>query len=80
MHASSHCTSVHELSQRRLSGVGRCDFPGGGAHILYQSIQKLLPLPLKTRMFICHEYLPNAISSYHRQKVDREALYTGRDR
>ncbi len=40
-------------------GTARCDFPGGDAHILYQSVQKLFSLPLKTRLFLCHDYPPN---------------------
>jgi glyoxylase-like metal-dependent hydrolase (beta-lactamase superfamily II) len=38
------------------SGSARCDFPGGNAHQLYQSIQKLFELPDETRVFICHDY------------------------
>ncbi|MBY6212181.1 MBL fold metallo-hydrolase [Microbulbifer agarilyticus] len=40
-------------------GSARCDFPGGDAHALYQSVQKLLALPEETRMFMCHDYPPN---------------------
>jgi glyoxylase-like metal-dependent hydrolase (beta-lactamase superfamily II) len=40
-------------------GTARCDFPGGDARTLYQSIQRLLALPPETRMFMCHDYLPN---------------------
>ena len=40
-------------------GTARCDFPGGDARTLYQSIQRLLALPSETRMFMCHDYLPN---------------------
>lgn len=38
------------------SGTARCDFPGGDAHTLYQSIQKVLALPDETRIFLCHDY------------------------
>ena len=38
------------------SGTARCDFPGGDAHTLYQSIQKVLALPGETRIFLCHDY------------------------
>lgn len=37
-------------------GTARCDFPGGDAHILYQSIQKVFALPGDTRLFMCHDY------------------------
>lgn len=39
-------------------GTARCDFPGGDAHQLYQSVQKLYQLPDETRVFLCHDYLP----------------------
>lgn len=39
-------------------GSARCDFPGGSAEDLYDSIQKVLSLPDKTRLFICHDYGP----------------------
>lgn len=39
-------------------GTARCDFPGGDAHSLYQSIRKLLSLPEQTRLFMCHDYPP----------------------
>ncbi|MBU0563116.1 MAG: MBL fold metallo-hydrolase [Gammaproteobacteria bacterium] len=37
-------------------GTARCDFPGGDARTLYQSIQKLFALPGDTRVFMCHDY------------------------
>jgi glyoxylase-like metal-dependent hydrolase (beta-lactamase superfamily II) len=37
-------------------GTARCDFPGGDARQLYRSIQKILSLPPKTRLFLCHDY------------------------
>ena len=39
-------------------GTARCDFPGGDARTLYRSIRKLLALPDETRVFLCHDYLP----------------------
>ena len=39
-------------------GTARCDFPGGSAHALYQSVRKLLALPPATRLFMCHDYPP----------------------
>ena len=39
-------------------GTARCDFPGGNAHTLYQSIRRLLALPPATRLFMCHDYPP----------------------
>jgi glyoxylase-like metal-dependent hydrolase (beta-lactamase superfamily II) len=37
-------------------GSARCDFPGGSAATLYQSVQLLFSLPDSTRMFLCHDY------------------------
>jgi len=39
-------------------GTARCDFPGGSAHDLYQSIRRLLAMPPETRLFMCHDYPP----------------------
>jgi glyoxylase-like metal-dependent hydrolase (beta-lactamase superfamily II) len=41
-------------------GTARCDFPGGSAAVLYDSIQRIYRLPDATRLFVCHDYLPNA--------------------
>lgn len=37
-------------------GTARADFPGGDARLLYRSIRRLLSLPDKTRLFLCHDY------------------------
>ena len=37
-------------------GTARCDFPGGSAEALYNSIQKILTLPDETRIFVAHDY------------------------
>ena len=37
-------------------GTARCDFPGGDAESLYDSIQDILSLPNDTRLFMCHDY------------------------
>ena len=37
-------------------GTARCDFPGGSAQDLYNSIQKILALPDETRIFVGHDY------------------------
>ncbi len=38
------------------TGTARTDFPGGDAHCLFASIQKILALPASTRIFLCHDY------------------------
>lgn len=39
-------------------GTARCDFPGGDAGTLYDSIQRIYELPDETRLFMCHDYPP----------------------
>jgi glyoxylase-like metal-dependent hydrolase (beta-lactamase superfamily II) len=39
-------------------GSARCDFPGGNAHELFDSVQRLLALPDETRLYMCHDYPP----------------------
>jgi len=39
-------------------GTARADFPGGDARQLYRSIKRLTSLPRETRLFMCHDYLP----------------------
>jgi glyoxylase-like metal-dependent hydrolase (beta-lactamase superfamily II) len=39
-------------------GTARCDFPGGSAEQLYNSIQRIYALPGSTRLFMCHDYQP----------------------
>lgn len=40
-------------------GTARTDFPGGSAHDLYRSLQKILSLPEDTKIYMCHDYPPN---------------------
>ncbi|MFT6733500.1 MAG: glyoxylase-like metal-dependent hydrolase (beta-lactamase superfamily II) [Polaribacter sp.] len=37
-------------------GTARCDFPGGDAKNLYQSIQRIYALPDPTKVFVGHDY------------------------
>ncbi|WP_394694480.1 MBL fold metallo-hydrolase [Hyphobacterium sp.] len=54
-------------------GTARCDFPGGDARALYQSIQKLFALPDTTRVFLCHDYLPEGRDQYiHQTTIGEE--------
>jgi glyoxylase-like metal-dependent hydrolase (beta-lactamase superfamily II) len=39
-------------------GTARCDFPGGSASTLFQSIKKVLSLPDDTVLYMCHDYPP----------------------
>jgi len=37
-------------------GTARCDFPGGSAQNMYNTIQRIYSLPDETRIFLCHDY------------------------
>lgn len=39
-------------------GTARCDFPGGSASKLWDSVQRILTLPATTRVFTGHDYQP----------------------
>jgi glyoxylase-like metal-dependent hydrolase (beta-lactamase superfamily II) len=45
-------------------GTARADFPGGNARSLYRSLRRLLSMPPKTRLFLCHDYLPEGRSEF----------------
>jgi len=50
-------------------GTARCDFPGGDAGKLYQSIKRIYELPEETRVFLNHDYLPPSRSDYRWQST-----------
>lgn len=50
---------VHDTLFQPDFGTARADFPGGSATVLYDSIQRILALPEKTRLFTGHDYKPN---------------------
>ena len=45
-------------------GTARADFPGGDARQLFQSLRRILELPPETRLFMCHDYLPEGRDNY----------------
>ncbi|TAM49479.1 MAG: MBL fold metallo-hydrolase [Paraburkholderia sp.] len=53
-------------------GSARCDFPGGDAHALYRSVQKLLSLSPQTRLFMCHDYPPLSREARCETSVEQE--------
>lgn len=53
-------------------GTARCDFPGGDAATLYQSIQKLLSLPDDTELYMCHDYPPEGREHQYKSTVAEE--------
>jgi glyoxylase-like metal-dependent hydrolase (beta-lactamase superfamily II) len=46
-------------------GTARCDFPGGDAWRLYDSVQRLLALPGETGVYLCHDYPPATRAPRH---------------
>ncbi len=57
-------------------GTARCDFPGGDARTLYQSIRKLFELPGETRVFMCHDYKAPGREQYlYQTSVGEERLH-----
>ena len=47
---------IHDTLFQPDTGSARCDFPGGNAGILYDSIAAILALPDQTRLFTGHDY------------------------
>jgi glyoxylase-like metal-dependent hydrolase (beta-lactamase superfamily II) len=43
---------------RPAAGTARCDFPGGDAGQLFDTVQRIHALPDGTRLFLCHDYPP----------------------
>lgn len=50
-------------------GTARCDFPGGDAGQLYDSIQSLLALPPDTLLYMCHDYPPKTRKARYQVSV-----------
>ncbi len=45
-------------------GTARCDFPGGSADVMWESIQKIMSLPDETRIFVGHDYKAEGRDTY----------------
>jgi len=53
-------------------GTARADFPGGDARQLYRSIRKVLALPAKTKLYMCHDYKAPGRNEYAWQTTVEE--------
>ncbi len=54
-------------------GTARCDFPNGSSRALYRSIrEKILALPEETKLYMCHDYRPDAPGPRHVATVKEE--------
>lgn len=49
---------IHDTLFMPDGGTARADFPGGSARALWKSIQRIIALPDKTRLFTGHDYCP----------------------
>jgi glyoxylase-like metal-dependent hydrolase (beta-lactamase superfamily II) len=49
---------IHDTLFMPDSGTARADFPGGDAHALWRSIERIMALPDATRLFTGHDYRP----------------------
>lgn len=63
-------------------GTARCDFPGGDARTLYQSINKIFSLPDDTVLYMCHDYQHDGrelryISSVAEQRANNIHVHQG---
>lgn len=47
---------AHDTFMQPDAGTSRCDFPGGSAEALFDSLTAILALPDDTRIFIGHDY------------------------
>jgi glyoxylase-like metal-dependent hydrolase (beta-lactamase superfamily II) len=63
------CAFIHDTLFQPDSGTARCDFPGGNAGQLYDSITKILALPDETRLFTGHDYRPSGRSAQWQSTV-----------
>ncbi|KRG67001.1 beta-lactamase [Stenotrophomonas terrae] len=54
------------------TGTARCDFPGGDAHRLYASIQRILALPADTRIYLCHDYPGSRREAQAQSSIDEQ--------
>lgn len=55
-------------------GTARCDFPGGDAAALFDSIQLILSHPKDTKLFMCHDYKSNIRDEYKWETTVKEQL------
>ena len=53
-------------------GTARCDFPGGSAELLWNSVQKILSLPPSTRVFVGHDYGPGGRAFAWETTIEKE--------
>ncbi len=63
---------VHDTLFQPDFGTARTDFPGGSAQALHRSIQAILALPDKTRLFTGHDYKPGGREACWESTVEEQ--------
>ena len=76
---------IHDTIFMPDGGTARADFPGGSAHALWKSIQRIMALPDETRLFTGHDYMPGGReprweSTVAEQRANEHAPHEGEDR
>ena len=56
-------------------GTARCDFPGGSASTLFESIKRLHALPNHTKLWMCHDYQPAGRELKYQCTVEQSQAY-----
>lgn len=56
-------------------GTARCDFPGGSASDLYDSVQRLYELPGETQVYTGHDYQPGGRELRCRSTIEEERTH-----
>ena len=74
-HLVDGCVFVGDTLFMPDVGTARADFPGGDAHQLYRSIQRLLALPPETRVYVCHDYPPVARAARWQSTVAQQCAH-----
>ncbi|HIM58431.1 MAG TPA: MBL fold metallo-hydrolase [Gammaproteobacteria bacterium] len=60
-----------------IRSCGRCDFQGGSAETLYNSIQRLFTLPEETYVYPAHDYGGRTVSTIWEEKAFNEMIGGG---
>ncbi len=55
-------------------GTARCDFPGGSAEQMYDSIQKIYALPPSTMIYLCHDYPQSKDKLLYKISIEEQKL------
>src|SRR5215204_7678862 len=71
-HVVGDAAFIHDTLFMPDGGTARCDFPGGSAKALWNSIQRILALPDDTRLFTGHDYMPGGRESQWESTVAQQ--------